>query len=533
MDADYIVVGAGSAGCILAAGLSEGGKNSVILLEAGPTDRHPYVKIPLGYGLLFHDKVRNYQYYSVEEPALNGRQIYIPRGKTVGGSGSINALVYFRGMPADFESWKSEGLTNWGWENVRPYFEANERRNKSDTGITITDPVSERHPFTKVFSQAAAELNVRVSDDFNGPNPEGVGYYHITTRSGFRNTSADSFLRPALRKNHVRLLTGATAQKINITNGVARSVAFIHKGKLITATARRGIILSAGAINSPQLLQVSGIGDPEHLRQIGVETVLENLNVGAHLQDHLFAGYQYKTNQQTLNGELYSLTAKTHQVLRYFLTRGGPLSNSVNQFGGFVRSSSKIETPNIQLYFNPATYTISRQKGGVMIQPDPFSGFTLGFQPTRPTSRGSVKAMSVDISKAPEIKMNPISTNEDINNIVAGGRYISKFVQSNALSSVISGHLSPSPDTMSDAEILEDFRERSSSTFHPCGTCRMGTKILNSVVDGNLKVHGLERLFVVDASVFPSITSGNTNAPTLMVARYACDLILRTASATE
>lgn len=527
MDADYVVVGAGSAGCILAAGLSDGGKNSVILLEAGPTDRHPFVKIPLGYGLLFHDKVRNYQYSSEAEPTLNGRRIYIPRGKTVGGSGSINALVYCRGMPADYEGWKAGGLSNWGWDNVRPYFEANERRNDAEFGVSVTNPVSEMHPFTQIFFEAAKELSIPTSDDFNGPNPEGVGYYHITTKSGFRSTSADVFLRPALRKRYVRLLTGAIVQKINIKNGIATDVTFTHKGKLQKAAARRGVVLAAGAINSPQLLQLSGVGDPEHLGRIGVDTVLENPNVGTHFQDHLFVGYQYRTDRPTLNGELYSLWGRVRHTLRYLLTRQGPLSNSVNQFGGFVRSAPDMDAPNLQLYFNPATYTTSRGKGGAFIKPDNFPAFTLGFQPTRPTSRGSVRATSTDLSIAPEIRMNPISTSEDIDTVVAGGRYIAKFLGSNAMVARITGRLSPSPDTMSDAEIIEDFRERSTTTFHPCGTCKMGADITNSVVDGSLKVHGLNGLFVADASVFPSVSSGNTNAPTLMVARRAISLILQ------
>lgn len=525
MEADYIVIGAGSAGCVLASGLSEGGKHSVLLLEAGPTDRHPYVRIPLGYGLLFQDKVRNYRYSSEIEPTLDGRKIYVPRGRTVGGSGSINALVYCRGMPSDYESWKAEGLTGWGWEDVRPCFEANERRGADEQGITITDPVSERHPFTQSFVQAASELGENRTADFNGENCEGVGYYHITTRNGQRDSSARAFLRPALRKRWVRLLTGATVERIEFTGKRATGATFKRRGRRVTVRARRAVVIAAGAINSPQLLQISGIGDAMHLRELGVDVILDNVNVGAHLQDHLFVGYQYRSTVPTLNNQLWSFWAKARQVARYAATRRGPLSNSVNQFGGFVRSGPDATTPDLQLYFNPATYTIARDKGEPAIQPDPFPAYTLGFQPTRPTSRGSVMALFSDISAAPQIRINPISTDDDIRSIISGGRYIARFVQSQALRTVTDGPLGPSPETMSDAEILADFRARSTTVFHPCGTCRMGMDRTQSVVGADLKVHGIDGLFVADASVFPSITSGNTNAPTLMVARKACALI--------
>lgn len=525
IEADYIVIGAGSAGCLLAAGLSAEGKRSVLLLEAGPTDCHPYVRIPLGYGLLFQDKVRNYRYSSVEEPTLNGRQIYVPRGRTVGGSGSINAMVYCRGMPSDYESWKAEGLTGWGWDDVRPYFEANERRSGEGQGITITDPISERHAFTQFFSQAALELGVRCTDDFNGPDCEGVGFYHVTTRNGQRDSSASAFLRPALRRRWVRLLTGATVQRIEFVGKRATGVTFLRRGRCVGARSRRAVVLSAGAINSPQLLQISGIGDPTHLRRIGVDVVQDNVNVGSHLQDHLFVGYQYRSRLPTLNQQFQSLWAKARHVARYAMTRRGPLSNSVNQFGGFVRSQPGLSAPDLQLYFNPATYTIARSSGGPVIQPDPFPGYTLGFQPTRPASRGSVVTLSPEISAAPRISMNPVSTDADHHAIISGGRFVARFVQSQALRSVTTGCLSPSPETMSDAEILEDFRARSTSTFHPCGTCRMGVDEEHSVVDPRLKVHGVDGLFVADASIFPSVTSGNTNAPTLMVARKACGLI--------
>ena len=377
VDPDYIVVGAGSAGCILAAELSQDGKNSILLLEAGPTDFHPYVKIPLGYGLLFKDDTRNYRYESVPEKMLGNRKLYVPRGKVVGGSGSINAMVYCRGMPSDYDDWKRSGLVNWGWEEAKSAFQANEKRDPYGTGVMVTNPIAERHPFTAVFAAACEELAVPHCDDFNGTSSEGWGYYHITTQSGARHSAADAFLRPALRKGGVRLVTNAVVQRINMAHGRAVGVTFIKNSTSHSVRARRAVVLSAGAINSPQILQVSGIGDGAYLQKIGVNTLVDNRNVGAHLQEHLTIGYYYMSFAPTLNSQLHSLPAKIFQTVRYLFTRRGPLSNSVNQFGGFIRTSSELSAPDQQIYFNPVTYTVARSSGGRHVQADAFPAFTL------------------------------------------------------------------------------------------------------------------------------------------------------------
>ena len=523
---DYIIVGAGSAGCILADGLSAGGRNKVTVLEAGPTDNHPLVRIPLGYGLLFNDRTRNYRYFSLPEPNLNGRSLYVPRGRTVGGSGSINALVYCRGLPGDYESWRQSGLEGWGWEDVRPCFEANERREGRHGGLTITDPARERHPFTALFLSAARELDLPRTTDFNDPSPEGVGFYHITTRAGRRDTSATAFLRPAVRQGRVRLETAAQVMQILFDGKRATGVVYRKGDATMTLRAAKAVVLAAGAIDSPRLLQVSGIGDPDHLGEIGVETRLENRNVGMGLQDHLFLGYQFRTDRPTLNAQLATSMALGWNVLRYLLTRRGPVSNSVNQFGGFVRSDAAQAEPDLQLYFNPASYSESRRAGAHGMRCDPFPGFTLGFSPTRPTSRGWVRAASSQLDDAPSIRLNALDTEKDRHDVVAGGRFIERTMRSKAISGTIAGALSPTPLGMSDDAILQDFRERSVSTYHPCCTCAMGTDPDISVVGPDLAVHGIERLYVADASVFPSIPSGNINAPTLMVARAAIPRIL-------
>ena len=526
MTPDYIVIGAGSAGCILADGLSAGGRNKVTVLEAGPTDNHPLVRVPLGYGLLFNDPTRNYRYFSLPEPNLNNRSLYVPRGRCVGGSGSINALVYCRGLPGDYESWRRNGLEGWGWEDLRPCFEANERRDGRETGVTVTDPVGERHPFTELFMEAGRQLGLPRTDDFNGPSPEGVGFYHVTTRAGLRDTSARAFLRPALRQGRARLETGARVTRIVFDGRRATGVVYRKGGAEITLRADKAVVLAAGAIDSPRLLQVSGIGDPDHLREIGVETLLENKNVGTGLQDHLFVGYRFRTDRPTLNAQLATSMALARNVLRYLLTRRGPVSNSVNQFGGFVRSDAMQTEPNLQLYFNPASYSQSRHAGGRGMRCDPFPGFTLGFAPTRPTSRGWVRAVSAKLEDAPSIRLNALDTEKDRRDVVAGGRLIERVMRCEAISQTITGALGPAPLGMSDDSILEDFRERSVSTYHPSCTCAMGADPDTSVVGPDLAVHGIGGLHIADASVFPSIPSGNINAPTLMVARAAIPRIL-------
>ena len=524
---DYIVVGAGSAGSVLAHDLCADGRNRVLVLENGPTDRHPFVKIPLGYGLLFNDPARNYRYHTQPEPCLNGRRLYYPRGKTVGGSGSINALVYVRGLPSDFNSWAENGLTGWSWDDVHPIFDSLERSSGGNDGMVISNTAALRHRFTRHFQDAAGQLGWANNVDFNGPEPEGAGYYQLTTQNGFRRSSADAFLRPAIATGRAKLVTCAACHQILFKDGRAIGVSYRHRGSEILAHARYAVIITAGSINTPQLLQLSGIGDGEALRDLGVDVKHHNPNVGQHLQDHLGIGYYYEASEKTLNSELHSLAAKAWQTLRFLTFRRGPLAGSVNQFGAFLRSDCNLPVPDQQLYLNPATYTESRHKKGLVVQPDPYPGYTLSFQPTRPTSRGKVRAMSPDVDDAPAISLNALSTEKDRADVVAGARLIARLVQTPALARVTKQAISPCPTKMRDEDIIQDFRDRSGTVFHPCGSCAAGVDPAMSVVDPTLAVHGVEGLFIADASVFPSITSGNINATTLMVARKAAKHILR------
>ncbi|MFC5699126.1 GMC family oxidoreductase [Pseudomonas sp. GCM10022186] len=529
---DYIIVGSGSAGSVLADRLSSEGHASVLVLEAGGSDRRFWIKVPIGYGRTFYDERVNWKYTTEPDPATKQRRSYWPRGRVIGGSSSINAMVYCRGLPVDFDGWHQLGNPGWGWSDVRPYYERIERRvdaqgnAQSGGALYVSDVSAELHPLRRHFFAAAEELGLPLTSDFNGPNPEGVGSYHINTRDGVRCSAADAFLRPALRRSNVRLMTRALARRVIFEGRRATGIEFEHNGQLVTARARREVILSAGAINSPQLLQLSGVGPADLLQRLGIPVVLDQPLVGGQLQDHLGINYFYRSSEPTLNNQLAPLHGKLLAGMRYLLTRRGPLSVSVNQSGGFVRADEHSEAPDMQLYFNPVTYSTAPEGKRPLMNPDPFPGFIISFQPCRPLSRGRIDIRSANPRETPAIRPNYLSEEEDIRGVIAGGRLIQRLMRTQALRRLAREAIPPDLDRMDDEQILDDFRERCGSVFHPVGTCGMGTDPRRSVVDGRLRVHGLQGLRVVDASIFPTITSGNTNAPTIMVAQKAADLIL-------
>jgi choline dehydrogenase len=528
---DFIIVGAGSAGCVLAEQLSASGRDRVLVLEAGGADRSFWIRTPIGYGRTFASAAVNWKYQTQPNPALGGRTMYWPRGRVVGGSSSINALVYCRGMPADFDDWRALGNIGWGWDEVRPYFEKNERRVDpggralTDGALDVKDVRPFLHATRETWYEVARELALPLSEDFNGPHPEGLGCYQITVRNGRRWSAADAFLRPALRRPTVRLETEAWVSRIRMQGRSAIGVDYLRGGKLHRVDAAREIILCGGAVNSPQLLQLSGVGPARLLSKFGIAVVHENPAVGGNLQDHLGVSYYYEATQKTLNNELHSPLGKFLAGVRYLATRGGPLGLSVNQFGGFVRARPDGTRPDQQLYFSPVSYG-SGDANRKRIEVDPFAGFLVCFQPSRPTSRGRIDIASADYHEAPDIAPNYLGTEEDIADVLHGGRLMQRIMRTRAMRALTRKASGPDVMKMDDAELLADFRARSATVYHPVSTCRMGPNPGNSVVDSQLRVHGLERLRVVDASVFPTVTSGNTNAPTLMVARRAADLIL-------
>ena len=529
---DYIVVGSGSAGCVLADRLSADGANTVLVLEAGGHDRRLWINMPIGYGKSFYDERVNWKFEAQPEAGLHDRRIYFPRGRVVGGSSSINAMVYCRGLPGDFDDWAKAGNPGWSWNDVRPVYEKFERRvdahgRAADTGqLFVSDVRHELHPMADIFFEGARQIGIPFTEDFNGPQPEGVGRYHINTRHGMRWSGADAFLRPALKRPHVKLQTGALVERVLFEGNKAVGVRYQMGGVQHTARARAAVVLSAGAVQTPQLLQLSGVGPGALLQEKGIPVVLAQNNVGGHLQDHLAMSYYYKATQPTLNNVLSSLWGKFKVGLQYVTTLGGPLSISVNQAGGFVKSSPDAAQADLQLYCNPVTYTLAPSTKGTQIVPDSFAGFILCFQPCRPLSRGRIDIASPDIHSAPAIQPNYLSHPDDVQVALRGAQLIQRLNQTAAFRGLIKEPMAPVVDLLDDAGMIDDFRARASTCYHPVGTCVMGRDPAHSVVDANLKVHGLDGLYVVDASVFPTVTSGNTHAPTTMVAHKGADAIL-------
>jgi choline dehydrogenase len=533
-DYDYVIVGAGSAGCVLADRLTRDGRYSVLLLEAGPPDNHPYIKLPIGYGRLFYHPEYNWRFHTEPDPNLANRTAYWPRGRGVGGSSSINALIYCRGLPGDFDDWAANGATGWDWNAVRPHYEQIETRVAPDgtrTGdgpLVVTDVRERVHPTNRYFFEAAREVGLPLTDDFNGPSPEGVGTYAITVRGRLRCSAADAFLRPALKRGRVKLLTGATVRRVLFEGRQAMGVEFVQGAYLFRAQARREVILSAGAIGSPQLLQLSGVGPGELLQRHGIPVVHANDHVGGNLQDHLAVTYYYRAAEPTMNNQLAPWWGKLREGLRYVLTGQGPIGISVNQCGGFVRSTPEAPRPDLQLYFAPVTFSTTQKKPGKrqVINPDPWPGYLISHQPARPTSRGRIEIRAPDVDTAPAIHSNGLSTQQDLDDVVAGGRLLQKMVRTRALKAFAREAVAPDIEQLDDVGLIEDFRRNGGTVFHPVSTCRMASSADEGVVDPELRVFGLERLRVVDASAFPNLTCGNTNAPTLMLAHRAAGLIL-------
>lgn len=529
---DYIIVGAGSAGCVLADRLSADGRHKVLVVEAGGSDRRLWVKLPIGYGKSFYDPAVNWKYQAEPDPGIDNRPSYWPRGKVVGGSSSINALVYCRGLPQDFDDWRDAGNPGWGWDDVRPVFEQIERKVRADgtaTGqgpLTVTDVSTQMHPVNRHFFDAAEGMGLPRTQDLNGAMPEGVGNYPITTRGGLRCSAADAFLRPALRRPNVRLVTRALVHRITFDGPRASGIEYSQNGATHAAKARIAVILSAGAVESPKLLQLSGIGPGDLLAEMGIAVRQHNPHVGGKLQDHLAINYLYRATEPTMNNVLTPFLGKVRAAITYALTRKGPLSLSVNQAGGFVRSGPEVARPDLQLYFNPMTYTTAPHGTRPLIKPDPFPGFLICYQPCRPHSRGRIDIAAPDATRAPQIKPNYLSANRDIEDVIAGGRFLKRMAQSPSIQGLIQSPLGPDIAALDDEAMVADFRARSGTVFHPVGTCAMGSDPTDSVVDSGGRVHGVPGLRVIDASVMPNITSGNTNAPTIMLAMKAAEAVL-------
>jgi choline dehydrogenase len=526
---DYIVVGAGSAGCVLANRLSADGRHSVLLLEAGPKDTNVWIHVPLGYGRLFKEKTVNWMYQTEPEPGLDGRSVFQPRGKVLGGSSAINGLLYVRGQHEDYDRWRQRGNHGWGYDDVLPYFKKAEHQARGADdfhGVGGPLPVSElshADPLSAAFIEAAAETGIPKNADFNGATQEGAGYFQTTTRHGRRASTAVAYLRPAKSRTNLHIETAALAQRILFEGRRAVAVEYRKDGALRTARARREILVCSGAYNSPQLLQLSGVGPAELLRRHGIDVVLDAAGVGSDLQDHLQVRVVMRCTQRiTLNDVVNSPARKVLAGLRYAAFRTGPLSIAAGTSGAFFKTNPRLSTPDVQIHFLP----FSTDKMGEKLHS--FSGFTASVCQLRPESRGSLRIRSADPAAPPEIRINYLATEVDRTTNVEGLKILRRILRAPALKPYVVDEVDPGAKVSTDDELLNYCRQRGSTIYHPASTCRMGSDPL-AVVDQRLRVRGLEALRVVDGSVMPDLVSGNTNAAIIMIAEKASDMILQDA----
>lgn len=527
---DYIVVGAGSAGCVLANRLSASGRHRVLLLEAGGKDNNVWIHIPLGYGKLFTNPKVNWLYKTEPEPELNNRQIIQPRGKVLGGSSSINGLLYIRGQSQDFDHWRQLGNTGWGFDDVLPYFRKSEdqQRGADDLhgvgGPLAVSDVSEPHPLCEAFIGAVEQAGFPRNDDFNGPDQEGAGYFQLTARNGRRKSTAAGYLKPARRRPNLTVVTGALATRILFEGRRATGIEYSQGGTPHTAHAGNEVILAGGAFNSPQLLQLSGVGPAEHLRSLGIPVIADMPGVGADLQDHFQVRMQYRcTESITMNDVVNSWHRRIGAGLRYILSRKGTLTIGAGYAGAFLRTRPELETPDVQFHF--ILFSADSLGGNL----HPFPGFTASVCQLRPESRGFVRIKSSDPAAPPAIQPRYLSSQFDIDTILDGIKLQRKIMGQKAMRHYIAEERIPGPNCTSDADLLAYARETGTTVFHPTSTCRMGSDP-TAVVDERLRLRGFSGLRVVDASIMPTVVSGNTNAPIVMIAEKGADMILEDAA---
>lgn len=522
---DYIIVGGGTAGCVLANRLTENPRHRVLLLEAGGNDNYHWVHIPIGYLYCIGNPRTDWMMKTESEPGLNGRALVYPRGKVLGGCTSVNGMIYMRGQAADYDHWRQLGNPGWSWDDVRPYFLKSEDHHRGD---------SEHHrsggewkvarqrlswDILRAFQQAATEFGIMPRDDFNDGNNEGSGFFEVNQKNGVRWNAAKAFLRPVMHRPNLRVLTGACTDRLLMEGRRCRAVRFRWQGGILTATAQAEILLAAGAINSPKLLELSGIGGGERLLNLGVAVIHDSPGVGENLQDHLQIRTVYRvSNAKTLNTAAHSWIGKAGMALEYALFRRGPLSMAPSQFGMFTKSDPALATPDLEYHVQP----LSTDRLGDPLHP--FPAITVSVCNLRPESTGSCHITTLDLDRQPSIRPNYLATAGDRAVALRAVRQVRKIMAAKVLRTYLPTEILPGPSLEQDDDLIREIGNIATTIFHPVGTCRMGTD-LDAVVTPDLRLRGIDGLRVVDASVMPRIVSGNTASPVVMIAEKAADLI--------
>jgi len=523
-DADFIVIGAGSAGCAIAARLSDDPATRVVLLEAGGVDKNRWIHIPLGYGKTFADPSVNWCYETEPDPGAADRRVFWPRGKVLGGSSSINGMVYIRGQVEDFDHWRQLGNTGWSYDDVLPYFRRSEHQTRgadqfhgAGGPLCVSDVAP--HPICEAFIRAAVDLGFPRNDDFNGARQEGVGYHQTTTRNGRRCSTAVAYLRPAMRRPNLRVITEALTEKILFNGRRAVGVSYRHGGQPHTVRAAREIILCGGAVNSPQLLMLSGIGPQPHLAEHGIAVVQDLPGVGQNLQDHYSAPIKLKCRLPvTVNDVMLSNAKKLKAGLQYVMFRTGPLAMASTPAALFARTRPELASPDLKCSITP--FSADRPQDGL----HKWSGFSMIAYQLRPESRGQIRLRSANPADPPAVHPNYLAAETDQRTIVAGLKLCREMLATLHLAQFVESEYLPGAAVRGDAELLDHARRRGGTVYHPTSTCKMGIDPL-AVVDPELRVRGVTGLRVADASVMPTVISGNTNAAAIMIGERAADLV--------